>query len=488
MPPKNNSYNVAARKRTSTLPQALRTELEELGKIAPLPNKSGKLGRKDRRKDQRNESKVNRAKNQSNKRSREDEPLVQPTTKKVKKESNEKKSVKFNGLPPPTSSPPPPSEAAAAPKSILKKQTPLEKLLAKQEGRNEPVDVIKKKGKKNLTDEDKEIAWLEAKLGLTGPPGQLTKKDKGKWKEEFAEDGLDGQFESTTFCSTFRRMLLIPELSDIELFEGMDDLEAAAFGGAEKVQSRNLRFLPEQSLIPMSAQDYAKLLKESGDFSDLEFDEDEQEGSGFDSEEDGFAGILSEDEDQARIDEDEAFGSDGISDEELEVPSDDDDHREMGELGSSEEEDDSEGESEDDEDIESEFEGSELSFNEGDEEDESGAMTMTFGDEPTPVPSTSSAPTSTSTTGRYVPPHLRNKESSTTAPLPPSSSKPSDSLEAPPDDPRLRRLLNGHLNKLSPPKHFYHLRRPLVSLLFEPSSGRLFDPHSIVIGNRIGPR
>ncbi|GAA5834969.1 hypothetical protein JCM5353_003339 [Sporobolomyces roseus] len=405
MPPKNNSYNVAARKRTSTLPQALRTELEELGKIAPLPNKSGKLGRKDRRKDKRNESKVNRAKNQSNKRSREDEPLVQPTTKKLKKESNEKKSVKFNGLPPPTSSPPP-TEAAAAPKSILKKQTPLEKLLAKQEGRNEPVDVIKKKGKKNLTDEDKEIAWLEAKLGLTGPPGQLTKKDKGKWKEEFAEDGLD------------------------ELFEGMDDLEAAAFGGAEK--------------------DYAKLLKESGDFSDLEFDEDEEEGSGFDSEEDEFAGILSEDEDQARIDEDEAFGSDGISDEELEVPSDDDDHREMGELGSSEEEDDSEGESEDDEDIESEFEGSELSFNEGDEEDESGAMTMTFGDEPTPVPSTSSAPTSTSTTGRYVPPHLRNKESSTTAPLPPSSSKPSDSLEAPPDDPRLRRLLNGHLNKLSP--------------------------------------
>jgi len=193
-------------------------------------------------------------------------------------------------------------------------------------------------------------------------------------------------------------------------------------------------------------------LKESGDFSDLEFDEDDEEaGSGFDSEEDEFAGILSEDEDQARMDEDEAFGSDGISDEELEVPSDDDDHEEMGELGSSEEEEEegSESEESDEEDIESEFEGSELSFNEGDEEDESGAMTMTFGDEPAPVPSTSSTPASTSTTGRYVPPHLRNKEPSTPAP-PPPSSKPSDSLEAPPDDPRLRRLLNGHLNKLSP--------------------------------------
>jgi len=27
-----------------------------------------------------------------------------------------------------------------------------------------------------------------------------------------------------------------------ELFEGMDGLEAAAFGGAEKVRSKNLRF------------------------------------------------------------------------------------------------------------------------------------------------------------------------------------------------------------------------------------------------------
>ncbi|GAA5895536.1 Sgd1p [Sporobolomyces salmoneus] len=423
MPPRSNSYNHAARKRTSTLPAALRTELEELGKIAPLPSKAGKLGRKDRRKDKRNEAKVNRAKNQQ-KRTRseveheesnaapprpqkkhKDEPVVTKDTKK------EKKSVKFAGLEEePASSPPP------APQ---KKQTPLEKLLAKQQGGGKSgsgVDVVAKKGgRKNMTDEDKEIAWLEAKLGLQGPEGQMTKKDKGKWKEEFAEDGLD------------------------ELFEGMDDLEAAAFGDGNK--------------------DYAKLLRESGEFSDLEFDLEEGERDDGSSE-DEFAGMQSDDEEEGGMEmtfgEDDGEGevdldeSEENSDEhdaileELELGDEDE---EMGDEDDSEEEDDSE-------DIESEFDGSELSFNEGDEEDESGAMTMTFGggsEEPSaPVASASDA---SSSTGRYVPPHLRNKEAvpspaaSTSAP---STAKPSDSLEAPPDDPRLRRLLNGHLNKLSP--------------------------------------
>lgn len=228
MPPRSNSYNHAARKRTSTLPAALRTELEELGKIAPLPTKAGKLGRKDRRKDKRNEAKQNRAKNQQ-KRSRNDEDeealAAPPPSKKKKqqekaaveppsagpdKKKKEKKSVKFEGLDPASSSPPPPE-----PK---KKQTPLEKLLAKQEGKNGSggVDIVAKKGgRKNMTDEDKEIAWLEAKLGLTGPPGQMSKKDKGKWKEEFAEDGLDGMYsfprascelspQLTLCCSPFR--------------------------------------------------------------------------------------------------------------------------------------------------------------------------------------------------------------------------------------------------------------------------------------------
>ncbi|GAA5927036.1 Sgd1p [Sporobolomyces koalae] len=409
MPPKSNAYNHAARKRTSTLPAALRTELEELGKIAPLPTKAGKLGRKDRRKDKRNETKQNRAKNQQ-KRARTDEADAPPPPppKKLKPDSavakpSNKKSVKFDGLPDVPSSSPPPPEPAAKPK-----QTALEKLLAKQQGRSTSVDVVSKKGgRKNMTDEDKEIAWLEAKLGLTGPPGQLTKKDKGKWKEEFAEDGLD------------------------ELFEGMDDLEAAAFGGSDK--------------------DYAKLLRESGDFSDLDLDLDEEDG---DSEsEDEFAGIDSHSEGE------NAFESEGDEDtrdfasgEEVELEEDDQgsEDDESGEDDSEE----SQSGSDQDEDIESEFDGSELSFNEGDEEDESGAMTMTFGGEPEPQPE--SAPASTtasaaSTSGRYVPPHLRNKEAAAPGPSTiTATAKPSDSLDAPPDDPRLRRLLNGHLNKLSP--------------------------------------
>ncbi|GAA6021711.1 hypothetical protein JCM11491_001389 [Sporobolomyces phaffii] len=419
MPPKSNSYNHAARKRTSTLPAALRTELEELGRIAPLPTKAGKLGRKDRRKDKRNETKQNRAKNQQKRSRTDDDEDVPPPPKKKAKDSapppepkKDKKSVKFAGLAPESSPPPAPAPS--------KKQTPLEKLLAKQEGKaGGGVDVVAKKGgRKNMTDEDKEIAWLEAKLGLSGPPGQMTKKDKGKWKEEFAEDGLD------------------------ELFEGMDDLEAAAFGDSNE-------------------KDYAKLLRESGDFSDLELDLDEEEG-GDDSSADEFSGIqMDEDDDDAAG----AFGLESQSGDSGEEDLDGFSDLEEGEdEAEGEEEDDETGSSDEDEegdsdDFESEFDGSELSFHEGDEEDESGAMTMTFGDDE-PSNQVSAAPPSASTssaatTGRYVPPHLRNKE---TPPTPAASSndaksaltKPSDSLEAPPDDPRLRRLLNGHLNKLSP--------------------------------------
>lgn len=215
-------------------------------------------------------------------------------------------------------------------------------------------------------------------------------------------------------------------------------------------------------------QDYARLLRESGDFSDLELDLDEDAGD--DSSENEFSGIRSDessDEDgqlglqdgESESGEDGEFdGFEGIADD-LDVESGEDEGMRDGgedvedddEEDDSDEEEDSEGDSED---FESEFDGSELSFNEGDEEDESGAMTMTFGgEEPAAAPAPSAAPQCT--TDRYVPPHLRNKEtvavaSSTAPPSTSATSKPSDSLEAPPEDPRLRRLLNGHLNKLSP--------------------------------------
>ncbi|GAA5920034.1 hypothetical protein JCM5296_000953, partial [Sporobolomyces johnsonii] len=55
--------------------------------------------------------------------------------------------------------------------------------------------------------------------------------------------------------------------------------------------------------------------------------------------------------------------------------------------------------------------------------------------------------------GRYVPPHLRKAAASASAtPSPATESTPtasSSAPDAPPDDPRLRRQLQGHLNKLS---------------------------------------
>jgi nucleolar MIF4G domain-containing protein 1 len=189
-------------------------------------------------------------------------------------------------------------------------------------------------------------------------------------------------------------------------------------------------------------------------------DEDGEDGDdqlGFDGMEDGSGESGEEDFD----------GLDGLADD-LDLE-EEDDNEEVEEDDESSDENDEE---EDSEDIESEFDGSELSFHEGDEEDESGAMTMTFGDEPSTTqpsapPPTASASAST-TTGRYVPPHLRNKEAApastpTSTSSTSAASKPSDSLEAPPDDPRLRRLLNGHLNKLSP-QNISTINESLLSL------------------------
>ncbi|GAA6064075.1 hypothetical protein JCM10212_002717 [Sporobolomyces blumeae] len=418
MPPKGGTkYNHAARKRTSTLPAALRTELEQLGRIAPQPTKHGKLGRKDRRKDKRNEAKLNRAKNQKRNRTANDDddddarpPPVASTSTDNKAVTRPQKRVRIDA---PSSDPPAAQDDDdRAGANAKPKQTALEKLVAKQEKASgvQPDQVGARRGK-HMTDEDKEIAWLEAKLGLH--PG-LTAKDKGKWKEEFADDGLD------------------------ELFDGMEDLEGAAFGGTQK--------------------DYERLLRESGDLSDFEYELGEDEGSGFSGSEAEFEGILSEDGDPRRADEDEAFGSDGISDEEIFDPSDDDDHREVGELGSTDGDEEGDPEEEDSQDSEGssdeEYNGSELSFHEGDEEDESGAMTMTFGGEEEVESKAGAGPSAAPPTGRYVPPHLR-KAAEAAASTSTSTSTDVDSSSAPrkpeavADDPRLRRLLNGHLNKLS---------------------------------------
>lgn len=181
------------------------------------------------------------------------------------------------------------------------------------------------------------------------------------------------------------------------------------------------------------AQEYARLLREQEADSDAsstsEDDDDEQDLDGaLDDLEFGGGGAGSDDS---------AFGENGISDDELLDPSDDDDHDEMGELGS-------EGETGDEE---AEFDAEGL---EGWESDgEGGGMTMTFPAEPVeeaaPAPAAPApAPAPTPKAGAYIPPHLRATVSTPIAP-PTTASLASQ----PPVDPRLRRVLLGHLNKLS---------------------------------------
>ncbi|GAA5933268.1 hypothetical protein JCM10213_001236 [Rhodosporidiobolus nylandii] len=387
MPPKQNKgFNHGARKRTSTLPAAMRKELEELGHIQPLKN-GGRLGRKDRRKAERNQSKQNRAasqQQQGKRRRGEDDdgeeekrqPVASTSKAKVEKTEPAKKRVKFDAV----------AEAEEQPK---KKQTALEKLLAKQERGNGP-DPTRKRNK-NETDEDKEIAWLEYKLGMHPA------SEKGKAKQE-DDDGLD------------------------DLFSGLGDLEGAAFGTSKK--------------------DYAKLLRENADDLDLPSDFDFESGS------EGDFG-LGEDFEGSDDEDAEAFGEFGVDDEELMDAGDDDDHGEMGELGS--EESDEEGEMLNESDLEDE-EGSE----EGDEDDEDGsrARTVRFAEEelgPTGkgAPAAAAAVAPAPAAGRYVPPHLRKAAEEAAAAAAASEAPSAPTLDAPPEDPRLRRQINGHLNKLS---------------------------------------
>ncbi|GAA6028747.1 hypothetical protein JCM8097_007375 [Rhodosporidiobolus ruineniae] len=379
MPPKFQPNN-HARRRTTTLPAALRQELEQRGDIKPLGK--GRLGRKDRRKQERQQFKQNRAQHQGRKRAADDEddqPVASTSQVKVEAAAPAKKR-KVEQL-----AEAPAQEDEPAPK---KRQTALEKLLAKQERGNGPDP--ERKRSRNETDEDKEIAWLEYKLGLDKGKG----KGKSKADDE-DDDGLD------------------------DLFSGLADLEGAAFGTSKK--------------------NYAKLLRENADDLDLpsDFDMDEFDGlSGSEDESDleGKEGAFGSEDDE------DPFGEFGVDDDELVDPSDDDDHDEMGELGS-EHSDDMEGMLN-----ESDFEGIEDEDSEGaeDEEIEEGAMTATFGaDEPTPA-AAESAPSAASTSGRYVPPHLRKSAAAAD-----SATPSAPSLDAPPEDPRLRRQINGHLNKLS---------------------------------------
>lgn len=191
-------------------------------------------------------------------------------------------------------------------------------------------------------------------------------------------------------------------------------------------------------------QDYARLLREQAD-SDEESAEAEahldRSTLNDDDDDDDDFGLGKDDEYGDDLDE-AAFGSDGISDEELRDPSDDDDHAEMMEPGS-------EPDSDDDDHI----------FDESDSEDEDGGESE---DEQGEVDSKVAGSTRSvdkeaaeaaepvflpaPAEGAYVPPHLRKAAAAPTA----AASTPAvTSRDQPPSDPRLRRQLMGHLNKLS---------------------------------------
>ncbi|GAA5999636.1 Sgd1p [Rhodotorula paludigena] len=379
MPPKH-AYNHAARKRTATLPAKLRDELEQLGHLEPKSTKS-RLGRKDRRKAERGQAKQNRANHQQQQRKRPaaQDAAVEPQPAPPKREAVQSPRPTKRAREEPADEAQPPQK---------KKQTALEKLVSKQE-RGKGPDPASRRSKLD-NDEDREIAWLEAKLGMQG---KLTNMERKRARGEFADEGLE------------------------ELFDGLDDLEGAAFGTSKK--------------------DYARMLAETGDLDDLPSDFDPAEFmGGADDSEDEFAGLGGDD-----ASGDDAYGSYGVSDDELRNPSDDDDHEEMGELGSDE--------SDGDEEMlrESDFDGVDEESDEEDgvdlDEDEAAPAA------PAPAPTAApAAVTAAPTTGRYVPPHLRKAaEAAAAAAAPAPTSAPS--LDAPPEDPRLRRQLQGHLNKLS---------------------------------------
>lgn len=174
-----------------------------------------------------------------------------------------------------------------------------------------------------------------------------------------------------------------------------------------------------------------------------------------------------EDEDEDEDNEDDSESDEyGIDKEEMYLPGDDDDHREMGEIGSSDED--------EEEGMTATFEGGMEAVFDSDpfpseDHDESSEeevavhpsrkqkKSVKFNNDPvastSTLPSTSaSAPEST----RYVPPHLRQPaaSASTSSPFEEEEEEeaaeiPGQQFSEPPADPRLRRQINGLLNKLS---------------------------------------
>ncbi|KAM0747465.1 hypothetical protein T439DRAFT_292598 [Meredithblackwellia eburnea MCA 4105] len=421
MPPKpKKSHGQSQARWTTKLPHSLRQELEQLGHLDANKNKKkgSIIGRRERRKEERKNkgkqqqsSSTNKpeASQQQGKRQREEGS----TSGQYEKEDGKRRKVDQEAQP----TPGPSSQQKEQPQ---KKKTALQKLVEKQEQRTSSSVSRKTPRSQEESTEDKEIAWLEAML-------------RGSKRDEFTEDGLD------------------------ELFDGMDDLEHAAFGSDDE-------------------KDYARLLPTSNHDDDDEFDEEgDFDEEGLESgEEQSYLNEGGEEEELPSSDEEEY----GIDDDELVNPSDDDDHAELGEIGreelsGSEEEFADGSDGKDDEEEEEEWGGI------ADDEDEksAGKRNVRFNLEPQPpsgsafksegVPPVAegrSADLPAPAAGRYVPPHLRgapsasSTTSSTSSPTsattaipeqPANESTQSFSQTPPPIDPRLKRQIISHVNKLT---------------------------------------
>lgn len=185
-------------------------------------------------------------------------------------------------------------------------------------------------------------------------------------------------------------------------------------------------------------------------------DEDEEE----DVEAEGDSDDDEDDEDDDE-DDDDSEADYGMSDEEMFNPADDDDHDEMGELGSDRSgEEEEEGMMLNESDFDSDEDQDDQSDWEEDDEEEEKSVSKTKKqvrfDEPTLAPATTPAPSATT---KYVPPHLRRsivpaltvEASSIPSPFPSEDPIPSSIAAelSPPTDPRLKRQILGLLNKLS---------------------------------------
>lgn len=154
-----------------------------------LPAKGkGKLGRKEKRKAAREGAKQARAAHFGSKAAAE----AQQQEKKGKGKRKAEESAQEDDEPAPAPKKSKSASSAAAP-APTPHQTPLEKLLAKQERAANPSAASsgRKKSAQELA-EDQEIAWLEAKLGVRNGDPSDKKATKGATKGEMMEDGLDG--------------------------------------------------------------------------------------------------------------------------------------------------------------------------------------------------------------------------------------------------------------------------------------------------------